>query len=145
MRGTWSLISSNLRSFASGRPIPAAKLNDAISALERARPTMPGQGSGIEITQLPTGFAFRAKSVSPSLVMVVTVTIEAMTGTIPGQGKAVQALFNPATPSLTAGSGTAQTVWSFHEKTFIEGAIIAVFTYSGALWVDDVDKCANYV
>jgi hypothetical protein len=79
------------------------------------------------------------------IILFVTATISAMSGGTAGQGSAVLATFNASTKALTQGTGAALTVYSYHEKTFVTGAIIAAFSWSGVLWAFDVDKCANYV
>lgn len=76
--------------------------------------------------------------------MVVTTTITAMSGPTCGVGYAVDSVFTAGTLRLAAGTGTPVKVYSYHEKRFLSGAIIAAFRWSSVLWVVDVDKCANY-
>lgn len=77
-------------------------------------------------------------------IMVVTTTIAAMSGSTVGTGQAKDMKFNNSTKALTVGTGSAVGVCNYHEKTFVSGAIIAVYPWSDTLWAFDVDKCANY-
>ena len=77
-------------------------------------------------------------------VMFVTEDISAMSGSTTGSGQAVDAVYDPATGNLTAGTGPPQEVRNYHEKKFLVGGIIEIFPWSGAWWPDDVDRCDKY-
>lgn len=86
----------------------------------------------------------RRATAAGCLVLKVTTTIAAMSGSTAGQGQGVIATFDPSTSALVAGTGDALDVFSYHEKTFYSGAYVSVYSWQGALWVFDVDKCVNY-
>jgi hypothetical protein len=144
MRGVFSLWGHNLPTFRANQPIPTKRLNAAVEAIERSRPIV-GQGSGLDVVQLPNGFDFRlAPGLAPPRVMVVTTSITKKVSTTAGIGAAKDAAFVRSTKALTTGAGVAIDVYSYHtDKSFNVGAVIAAFPWSGVLWAFDVDDCAN--
>lgn len=87
---------------------------------------------------------FDQKVLRPPRIMFVTVDIDAMSGDVTGAGKAVDAVYDPATFKLTAGTGPAFDVRNYHEKSFLTGGIIEAFSRYGVFWADDVNKCSKY-
>lgn len=87
---------------------------------------------------------FDQKVIRPPRIMFVTTEISAMSGDTTGSGQAVDAAYDRATGNLTAGTTPPATVRNYHEKRFLEGAIIAAFPQYGTLWAFDVNRCDNY-
>jgi hypothetical protein len=137
MRGVFNLFGHDLPRFKPGRPIPTKKLNAALEAIERSRPGT-GPGSGLSITQLPNGFAFRATNPGGPRLMTVTTDIPALSGTTAGKGAAQDCEFVVGTAALTAGSGTAVDVYSYHSVLIPADTIIETYSRFGVLWAADL-------
>jgi hypothetical protein len=60
MRGFYNLSGADVLRFRANQPIPTARLNALVEAIERGRPII-GPGTGLVATQLPHGIAYRAE------------------------------------------------------------------------------------
>ncbi len=127
-----------------GYVLKAADIKLMSDAIRRGWVTV-ADGGGLVALYGENGISLSqaAPAVGPR-IMFVTTTIPAKSGDICDPGQAVDAVFDETTNALTAGTGDPVDVRNYHEKSFLEGGIIAAFTRFGVLWAFDIDKCANY-
>jgi len=141
MRGTWSILSHNLPRLKAGRPMSAARLNAALEALDRTRPVI-GSGGGLELTQLPSGTAYRATKAPGRHIAITTSTITAATGLTYGYGTAAFAENNGT--ALSAGTIPIPKLNNYHDRTIANGSVVWVDQNAdGSWWVIDVARCAS--
>ena len=119
----------------------AARLNAALEALDRTRPVI-GSGGGLELTQLPSGTAYRATRIPVRHLAITTSSITAASGLTYGFGTAT--FLNDNGTSLSTGTLTIAKLKNYHDKTIASGSVVWVDQAAdGSWWVIDVAKCTN--